>query len=434
MMKKTILLATLLVTALASQAGGVLTNTNQHIDFLRMVARGASTDIDAVYYNPAGTAFLTNGWKLSLNVQSAYQTRTIESTFGLFPEGTRRYKGKASAPILPSAYATYNNGRWGVSGFIGVVGGGKCSFGSGLPVFDSQVMAAIYAQSKGTVTPDMYNINTSVKGSQFIYGGQFGGAYRFTPSLSAYLGVRVNYFFGNYSGHVIAQMNSVDKTLADLELDCDQTGWGVTPIIGIDYRHKGLTLAAKYEFITKLNIENDTKVNSDPDGALAAYRDGVNTPGDVPAYFAAAVGYEFTPRLRATVEYHFYDDKNAKMAGDKQKALKRGTNEVLAGVEYDIDKTFTVSAGVQKTMYGLADDFQQNTAFSCNSYSAGLGAAVHFSKKVTMNIGYFWTMYKKYTKEVPASATGGYNGTTLAGKEVMDRTNKVFGMGIDYKF
>lgn len=435
-MREAILTATLAATtALASLAGGVLTNTNQHIDFLRMVARGASTDIDAVYTNPAGTAFMADGWELSLNVQSAYQTRTIASTFALYPEGTRNYKGNASAPILPSAYATYNHGHWGVSGFIGVVGGGgKCSFGSGLPVFDSQVMAAILAQSKGTVTPAMYSINTAMRGSQFIYGGQFGGVYRFTPGLSGYLGLRVNYFFGNYSGHVIAKLNNLDKTLADLELDCDQTGWGATPIIGIDYRYKGLTLAAKYEFITKLNIENDTKVNSDPDGALAEFKDGVNTPGDVPAYFAAAVGYAFTPRLRATVEYHFYDDKNAKMAGDKQKALKRGTNEVLAGVECDINKTFTVSAGGQKTIYGLADDFQQNTAFSCNSYSVGLGGAVHFSKKLTMNIGYFWTMYKKYTKDVPASATGGYNGTTLAGKEVMDRTNKVFGMGIDYKF
>ena len=93
-------------------------------------------------------------------------------TFALYPEGTRNYKGNASAPILPSAYATYNHGHWGVSGFIGVVGGGgKCSFGSGLPVFDSQVMAAILAQSKGTVTPAMYSINTAMRGSQFIYGG-----------------------------------------------------------------------------------------------------------------------------------------------------------------------------------------------------------------------------------------------------------------------
>lgn len=74
------------------------------------------------------------------------------------------------------------------------------------------------------------------------------------------------------------------------------------------------------------------------------------------------------------------------MAGHKEKALKHGTRELLAGVEYDINKTFTVSAGTQRTNYGLADDFQQNTAFSCDSWSVGLGAAVHFNKKVTVNV------------------------------------------------
>ena len=42
-------------------------------------------------------------------------------------------------------------------------------------------------------------------------------------------------------------------------------------------------------------------------------------------------------------------------------------------------------------------------------------------------------MYSDYTKNVPAGNPG-YNGTTLAGQDVYSRTNKVFGMGIDYKF
>ena len=50
----------------------VVTNTNQHVAFLRMLARGASIDIDGVYSNPAGLAFLPeDGLYLSLNGQSA---------------------------------------------------------------------------------------------------------------------------------------------------------------------------------------------------------------------------------------------------------------------------------------------------------------------------------------------------------------------------
>lgn len=433
-MKRITLLGVSIALACGAHAGGILTNTNLHVDFLRMVARGASHDIDAVYSNPAGTAFMPQGWALSLNIQSAYQTRNIESTFALFPEGTRKYTGKASAPAIPSLMASYNKGRWGVSGMLGVVGGGgKCSFDNGLPAFDSQVMAGLYAMSKGTLTPAAYDINTALQGSQLIYGGQIGGFYRFMPSLSGYAGVRVNYFFGNYSGFVTAKMKKMDKTLLDLRLDCDQKGWGVTPILGVNYQYKNLTLAAKYEFRANLNIENKTRENSDPNGALAAFKDGVNTPSDIPAMLSVAAGYAITPRLRATLEYHFFDDKHAGMAGHKEKALKHGTRELLAGVEYDINKTFTVSAGTQRTNYGLADDFQQNTAFSCDSWSVGLGAAVHFNKKVTVNVGYFFSMYDDYTKSVAAGKPG-YNGTTMPGKDVYSRTNKVFGMGIDYKF
>ena len=43
-----------------------------------------------------------------------------------------------------------------------------------------------------------------------------------------------------------------------LELDCDQTGWGLTPIIGVDAKFGKLNLAAKYEFKANMNIENNT--------------------------------------------------------------------------------------------------------------------------------------------------------------------------------
>ena len=94
----------MLIVSIPTFAGGLLTNTNQHVAFLRMLARGASIDIDGVYSNPAGLAFLPgDGLYLSLNGQSAYQTRNIDMTFPLFPEdGHRRYyEGKASAPFVP---------------------------------------------------------------------------------------------------------------------------------------------------------------------------------------------------------------------------------------------------------------------------------------------------------------------------------------------
>ena len=50
--------------------------------------------------------------------------------------------------------------------------------------------------------------------------------------------------------------------LIGIDLDCSQTGWGFTPVIGLDAKFGKLNIGAKYEFKANLNIENNTKVNS----------------------------------------------------------------------------------------------------------------------------------------------------------------------------
>ena len=65
-------------------AGGLNTNTNQSIAYQRHVMRYATTDNDAPIFNPAGTAFMEDGWHLSLNSQAFWQTRTIYTESPLF--------------------------------------------------------------------------------------------------------------------------------------------------------------------------------------------------------------------------------------------------------------------------------------------------------------------------------------------------------------
>ncbi len=62
MKKRLFILSALAIAACHSAyAGGVMTNTNQSVQFIRSLARGTSLDADAAYYNPAGTAFMTDG-------------------------------------------------------------------------------------------------------------------------------------------------------------------------------------------------------------------------------------------------------------------------------------------------------------------------------------------------------------------------------------
>ena len=464
-MKKIFLAGCIAATSLLpAWAGGLMTNTNQHTAFNRMFARGASIDIDGVYSNPAGLAYMSDGFHVSLTIQSAFQNRDINAVSPLFksqanPDGKEFFHGAATAPVIPSAQFAWKKNRLAVSaGFAVVGGGGKCKFESGIPQFSTAAIGLISQESMGMLTRDMYNINTAMEGRQYIYGITAGVSYKFHENFSAYVGLRGNISTGGYKGHLnvevkdgvpeqlikglVAKGMSVEqatqtvtamgKKLAEnkINLDCNQSGGGVTPIIGVDAKIGNLNLSAKYEFITKITLKNSTKVLECPEAAkamMAAYEDGVKTPADMPAMLAVSAGYQFIPNLRANVEFHYFDDKHAKMAGDKQKYLTSGTFEYLGGIEWDIIKYLTVSGGFQITRYGLSDDFQSDASFSCNSYSLGFGARVNITSKLSADLAYFWTTYKDYTKttqfapQVPVTS-------------VYSRTNKVLGISLNYNF
>lgn len=94
-MKKLLLIsAATLIVSNSTFAGGILTNTNQHAAFLRMLSRGATTEIDGALSNPAGLAFLPkDGFHVGLSIQSAYQTRNIDASF-------MTYNGVSATQVL----------------------------------------------------------------------------------------------------------------------------------------------------------------------------------------------------------------------------------------------------------------------------------------------------------------------------------------------
>ena len=454
MKKFTFALTLALGTAITAHAGGLMTNTNYHIAFDRMFARGATTEIDAAYSNPAGLAWGHEGWQLSLNFQKPWQNRDIEADVpGYLGTGfDKKYNGVASAPIVPALFASYKKNRLAISGMIGIVGsGGFVEYEEGIPMFEVPLRALL---AQAGMMPSAYAYSANMKGKQYIYGAQVNVAYKINDYFAAAIGLRGNYYDGYNRGFVNACIPTGNIDLIDLRLDCIQRGFGVAPIVSIDYHNGPLTIAARYEFRTKISTENDTKElsarikNTDPATAslmpyiegdlalaqfgdkVAAYQDGTEVRYDMPSLLVAAVGYEFTPNFRAALEYHFFDDTHAKMYGGREKTLDHGTHEILAGVEYDINEKFTVSCGGQRTDYGLSDAYQQNTSFACDSYSVGLGGAWNINEKMRLNVSYFCSLYSDYKK----GPLQNYQGTPYTGTETYSRTNHVIGVGLDYKF
>lgn len=499
-MNKTKLICTALAITLFStttKAGGLLTNTNQNINFLRNPARDAAIGIDGVYSNPAGVVFLGQGLHLSIGLQNAHQTRTIHTGFPLFdnnvnyPGTTHAFEGKADAPVIPSLQAAYNKGKWSVQfGFALTGGGGKCEFPYGLGSFE-QIVAGVttYAptinslyQTLGAMgIPSMstqgmgnkYGYNSFMRGRQYYYGFTLGAAYKLNDNLSVYGGLKMVYGSANYYGYVkdisiehiengqsnmvnaathfealstqlnryagameqagnaqaAAQLEAVadqmmvlSQSTQDIELNCDQTGWGWSPIIGIDYKTGKLNLAAKYEFKTRIRLKNKSanSLSAESISLLNKFKDGNEVAEDIPGLLSVGAQYEVLPQLRVMAGWHHYFDVDTRQY---TKSMLSDTNEYLLGAEYDINKRWQVSAGAQKTQYGLKDAGMNDISFNVNSYSVGFGIGVKVTEKVKVNAAYFQTMYSDYDKAETVGQATVTNSFT--------RTNRVFGLGVD---
>lgn len=491
--------AFILTLASTSFAGGLLTNTNQNISFLRNPARDAAIGIDGVYSNPAGVVFLGEGFHLSLNIQNAHQTREILTGYGnLFQNNVnspataennfiRKFKGKADAPIIPSIQAAYNKDKWSFQfGFAITGGGGKCEFDNGLGSFEG-IVSAIPAQliagginnslqAMGTQLTGGYSFDPYMRGRQYYYGFTLGSAYRLNKNLSVYGGLRLLYGSANYFGYVkniafqqnaggslsmvaaptffngiagslnqqagqlemlgmadkaaelkqmAAQMSGYATMTQDIELNCDQTGWGLAPIIGIDYKTGKLNLAAKYEFKTRMRLKNES-ANSESAkniALLSKYANGKKVDEDTPALLTVGAQYEVLPSLRLMAGWHHYFDVDTKQY---TKNMLGDTNEYLVGAEYDINKYVQVSAGLQKTDYDLKDDGMNDISFNVSSYSFGFGVGVNVAKNVKVNLAYFQTNYEDYNKTQDMGA--------MTVSDSFTRTNRVLGVGVDMTF
>ena len=201
MKKSAVLICGLFLLMNTAFAGGILTKTNQSAQFIRMVSRNASTDIDAVYYNPAGLGQMENGFYFALNNQSLFQTYSINSEFKYL--NNPDYIGDMKAPFFPTAFAVYKKDKWSVSlGFGPNAGGGSITYDTGLPSFEKPISALPVSLSAAGIPTSEYSANLRLEGSSVYWGTQLNGSYSISKELTVSLGVRMNRAVNTYNGYI----------------------------------------------------------------------------------------------------------------------------------------------------------------------------------------------------------------------------------------
>ena len=451
--------AILTTAATTAQAGGILTNTNQSIDFLRNPARDASIALDGVYSNPAGVAFMPEGFYLGFNWQYAHQTRTVTTSSPYFALGrknnglaTKTFEGVADAPFIPSLQAAYNIDDWSIQLNLSVPGGGgSCEFADGLGSFEN-VVGSIANQLR-PFGAQGYDMDGYMQGRQYYFGVQAGTAYKVSDNLAVYGGLRLLYGTATYkakisnimvkttggymdfSDYILAitpsataagygqMIGQLQKYAQGVNLLCNQSGVGVAPIIGIDYKVGGFNFAAKYEFKTQMRMKNESTVNEASEiSAVNKYRDGEEVNEDAPAQLAVGAQWSPISDVRISAGWHHYFDKQTDWYDNAQDKLSHNSNELLLGAEWDVTDRLTISAGGQLTRYGLTDEYMNDMSFVVDSYSLGFGFNYKATDKLTLKAGYFQTIYDTYDRVTSREPLV---------SDSFTRTNRVLGIGCE---
>lgn len=411
------------------------------------------------------------------------------------PNVNHEFEGKAFAPVIPSFDFSYNREKWSINAHFGVVGGGgSCEFGTGLGSFEALYAGNIYSNVAQGVAQQLatqaaqgyaqqaipqyvaagmtleeaqaavagpaaefganyakenlgatmgqvyggYNLDAYMKGKTYQFGFQVGGNYKFSDHFAGYLGLRGVYSTANYNGYVqnvsyTLQGNTVPAN-ADLTMDASQKAFGVTPIIGFDWKECDvLNFAVKYEAPTKMVYKNKTTMNPYAQGlveagnaTLAQYADGAEVREDIPGIFTLGVQYSPIKQFRINMGVHEFFDKSAKKSGDRHKLIDRNTWEYNAGLEWDVCDRVTISASYQTTQYGLSDEAMSDLSFNLSNHMVGAGLRVKATEKINIDLGYMHTFYGDRT----------VNTTTAAGikADTYSRKNDVVGVGINFAF
>lgn len=451
-MKKWVAFPVLLLCGAALAFPSIITNSNQSALYFRMLSRNPSTELDAVYYNPAGLTKLANGWHFYLSNQTIFQEKITNSGFPLLNNG--KYVGKTTVPFFPNIYAVYKKDRLALSlGFGPNGGGGSAEYDRGLPSFETTIASlpplvhSMIRRFGGSATA--YSADIEFEGSSIFLGFQGNVSYAVTDTFSVAGGLRYISAKNTYEGFIkdiklnasipalginpSAQMISAAQffsmigqpayaaLVADKTVDAEQTGTGWTPIIGLNFAPvESLNLSLKYEFETKLELLNKTAKDD-----TGMFPDGDKTSRNIPAILSLGARYALLPKWRVLVSFNQFFDKNVDWDGEED-LIDDNTFELSVGTELDLGDKLTVSAGYLRTQFGLSEEYQSDIGFDLSSDALAAGLRLKMGK-LDIDLGGLYTFYKDEQKTMASALTGAY-------LEKYSKKTAGFAIGFGYRF
>lgn len=212
------------------------------------------------------------------------------------------------------------------------------------------------------------------------------------------------YFLSTSSGYEsnAQEMSNNSHATRDMELDASQSGSGIVPIIGVNMKFtENFNIGIKYEFKTKINVKNSTKVDD-----VGLYPDGLEVPSDFPAMLSVGMRYAPFESLTLHAGVHRYFDREVKYGKTlnaefvtNDKFMNTDFMEFAFGFEFAITEKLLISTGYLRTQTGVKDIYQSDFSHSLSTNSIGGGFRYNFNENFGLNLGLMNTWYVEDTRD-----------------------------------
>jgi long-chain fatty acid transport protein len=473
--------------ALEAQSPNLYTIPNQSAHFVRMPSRESSTEIDAVFHNPAGLVELDEGLHLSLNNQFLRQASTIVSNYQYLNPNPAEYSGVASSLVFPSLYAAYRKGPMAWSAGLMMIGGAGGAEYSNLPEVDAgiadviplmrqlaplnQIDAFLQAQTgenPGYANLTDYRFRFESAGYGFSPGLQLGASYQANRLFAVAFGLRFVQQFvvatsdlrdvevyneaqggwsspGDYLRMVAsdpglstspvfppvlgAVAQQLDTDLAPVELDLAQYGIGLTPIVGLAIRpNDKVNVGIRYEHNTAMTLK--TRIRSGKD-AGGRFRDGERTRADLPGFATLGIGYKMFRRMQTRIGFRYMLDTQTDWNG-RDSLITGNYYEVSIASQYSLGERYLISGGYTFNKPRVDSDFQYETDFRLPGHTAALGGACDLNDRMRVNLGVMYTYFSPETA-MYSHPFGGNENVSLANELTFRKNALVMALGLDMR-
>jgi long-chain fatty acid transport protein len=452
------------------QEDGIL--PNHSAEYVRTQSRNASIDADAVFYNPAGTAFMEKqGLYIMLSLQGLYDKK--DSSFqlqagaqtkvgplgSLFPWSPsthlgqplfyttnnkylvpKRYPGEVITPD-PDLDIVYKGKNWSVFLYEAITQSAGLSgleYKNGVPDLDRDIMilneSVVHQAGLGYIPPFTTLIRkNNAKRDELYISGTIGGSYTFFNWLSAAIAYR--FIYGS-TKQVISQIpwvvhyandGFVDPGLfnAPVYISTSTYGSGYGIILGFDFKPlESLNIGLRGEYYFPMILTKKTnKFLANPifvqSGQLNLFADGI-----APMIINSKI-FEGTLVGIHSIDFGIMDPRYLKLIGKKVKTTYPPS--VHIGVAYNILKDLKETTSANITFPRARDLDGREKYYKPVGFRIGQSIEYTLFDMIIVSAGYSYNdfgirnSHRTETDELLNSQTIGA-GCTIKAPEWMDVT------------